>query len=92
MACSHPKDYKGTIIDLDKNVQKEILFSSFVDLISYIPLETTDDCLIGKIHDIIISDSIIFVLNGEQNCVFFFNREGKFLRKIDKPGSEPGES
>ena len=91
MACSHPKENMGIIIDLDKNVQKEILFSSFVDSISYIPLETTDDCLIGSIHDIIISDSIIFVLNGERNCVFFFNRKGKFLRKIDREGPGPGE-
>lgn len=89
--CSQPNNKKGITIDLDNNVQKEILFSSFVDSISYIPLETTDDCLIGTIHDIIISDSIIFLLNGEQNCIFFFDRKGNYLRKIDRPGPGPGE-
>lgn len=91
MACSRQTKKEGIDIDLEKAVQKEILFSSFVDSISYIPLETRDDCLIGKIQDIIISDSIIFVLNKEQNTIFLFNQFGKYLRKINKVGSGPGE-
>lgn len=66
-ACSHSSNNEDDmiLIDLEENVQENILFSSFVDSISYIPLETKDECLIGKIRDVIISDSIIFVLKGE---------------------------
>lgn len=91
MACSQQTNTNKTTIDLDKKVQKKILFSSFVDSISYIPLETNEDCLIGKIQDIILSDSIIFVLNDEQNTIFQFNQKGKFIRKIAKVGSGPSE-
>lgn len=91
MACSQPFQNNGIAIDLDGENQKEIRFSSFVDSISYIPLETREDCLIGKIEDIILSDSILFVLNEEQNTIFQFDRQGKFLRKIAKAGNGPGE-
>lgn len=92
-ACSHSSNNEDDmiLIDLEENVQENILFSSFVDSISYIPLETKDECLIGKIRDVIISDSIIFVLKGELNEVLLFDRAGRYLRKISHQGSGPGE-
>lgn len=92
-ACSHAhvEESDRIVIDLEKEVQDSILFSSFVDSIAYIPLETKDECLIGKIRDVIISDSIVFVLKGEMDEVLLFDRAGRYLRKISGRGSGPGE-
>lgn len=78
-------------LNLDKNVQDAIHYSSFVDSISYISLETTDNCLIGKVKDVVIADSFIFVLNNNPSAIYIFDRSGKYLRKIDRKGEGPGE-
>lgn len=91
-ACSLSiKDKEEKIVDLENWVEKSICFSSFVDSITYIPLETKEECLIGKIRDVILSDSIVFVLNGEQSEVLLFDNQGKYLRKISHVGNGPGE-
>lgn len=90
--CDHSASQKSVIpIDLDKNVQKTIKYSSFVDSISYIPLETNDSCLIGHVKDIQIADSFIFVLDKKQPVIFIFDRYGNYLSKIDRQGQGPGE-
>lgn len=81
----------GIIIDLDKNIQKAIKYSSFVDSISYIPLETNDSCIIGHVKDIQIADSFIFVLDKKQPVIFIFDQHGNYLNKIDRQGQGPGE-
>lgn len=79
------------VIDLTANVQDTLLYSSFVDSLNYINLETTEKCLIGKIKDVIISSDRIFVLDGRLPVVWIFDKEGHYLSKIDKKGSGPGE-
>ena len=84
-ACSpSPKTEEGVTIDIEKSNLKDIPYSSFVDSISYILLETNDDCLIGKIRDVILADSIIFVLKQEQDEILLFDRQGHYMRKIAK--------
>lgn len=79
------------ILNLEKDVKDTLLYSLFVDSISYIQLETVDDCLIGKVRDVIIADSFIFVLDRNPSAIYIFNRSGKYLRKIDRKGEGPGE-
>lgn len=91
-ACSRSESSVDMIIiDLEKNEQISIPYSSFIDSITYIPLETTDVCLIGEVRDIIISDSIIFMLKSERDEILLFSIEGKYLRKLSKIGQGPGE-
>lgn len=47
----------------------EIRYSQFVDSLEYIPLETTDECLIGKIKDVYIGKERVFVLDGKTQSV-----------------------
>ena len=91
-SCNNSTSQKqGISIDLDKNVQKTIKYSSFVDSISYTPLETNDSCIIGGVKDIQITDSLIFVLDQKQPVIFIFDRYGNYLNKIDRQGQGPGE-
>ena len=67
-------------------------YSSLFKKVSIIPLETNEDCLIGYISKIKIVDQHIFVLDSHKaRCLFVFNKEGKFIRKIGKTGNGPGE-
>ena len=79
------------VIDLLSNVQDTLNYSSFVDSISYISLETTDQCLVGSIKDVIISDKYILVLDKILPVVWIFDKEGHYLTKIDRKGDGPEE-
>lgn len=90
--------YKGVqrgddniVVDLTANVQDILFYSSFVDSISYINLETTENCLIGKIKDVIISSERIFVLDDRLSIIWIFDKEGRYLNKIDSKGNGPEE-
>lgn len=81
------------IADVRKAIQTESFFSMKDDVksIEYIPLETTDSCLISNIISLIADDDYIFLLNGKTSEIFQFNRRGKFIRQIGRVGEGPGE-
>ena len=57
-----------------------------------LPLETTSESLIGAYDKVIVGDSCLCVLDKEKDkSVFIFDREGKFLAKINCIGRGPGE-
>lgn len=54
----------------------------------FIPLETTEKCLIGLISDIKIVDDKIFIGDiYKSNAVFVFDLNGKFITKVGERGS-----
>ena len=76
------------IIDMDK-VKKDTLK---INYLKYIPLETTDECLIGGINKTIIKNSRIYVGDFSiANALFVFDLNGRFLFKIARMGHGPGE-
>lgn len=79
-------------INVDPAGEESYAFDSLIDDISYIKLETNDDCLIGNIHQILCSKDYIFVLDMfVANAVFCFDKQGNFVRRIGKVGQGPGE-
>lgn len=57
-----------------------------------IPLETTDDCLIGQITNLfIVGDTLVVVDGDKSKQIFLFDTTGKFLSKISHFGEGPGE-
>ena len=84
--------------DNDKNIiLKEIKFDdiqvSFKDSIEFkfIPLETTNECLIGIAEGIQVVDDRIFILEGKQKeKLFVFNLNGKFITSIGRKGQGAG--
>lgn len=77
--------------DLLGEAAEEIRYSQFVDSLEYIPLETTDECLIGKIKDVYIGRERVFVLDGKTQTVWMFDRKGYYLNKLSRRGKGPGE-
>jgi hypothetical protein len=75
-------------VDLYGPTNPEEIFDSY----EYVALETTEDNLIGDISAIEVTDSRIYVLDKRmRKACFVFDREGKYIGKIDRMGRGPGE-
>jgi len=78
-------------IDVVNNLGKyhAITISEIVPKLDYIPLETTNDCLIGEARFIAVTPRRLFVA-GTRYC-YTFDRTGRFIGKIGSIGQGPGE-
>lgn len=81
------------IIDVDPGKAVEsIQISELYTDIKYVPLETNDNSLIGNISDIIKFKDRFYILDNDiTQSVFCFTETGKFLFKINRIGTGPGE-
>ncbi len=79
-------------IDVDPEGGEAYAFDSLIDDISYIKLETNDDCLIGNIHQILCTKDYIFIMDAfVAQAVYCFDKQGRFVRQIGGIGQGPGE-
>lgn len=56
-----------------------------------IKLETTSDCLIEQVIKIEFSNNKIFIQDNQNQGLYVFDSEGKFIRNINKKGRGPEE-
>ena len=91
------------VIDVINNIGKyqDIFISEFVSELEYIPLETSENCLIAGVRSILVTPTHIFaqihlsvggsvILPGATRC-YAFDRNGRFLCEIGRVGQGPGE-
>ncbi|MEN6457025.1 MAG: 6-bladed beta-propeller [Prolixibacteraceae bacterium] len=69
----------------------KILYSQIVDSVHLIQLETTKECLVGEIDQILKDDTLLFLLDKHQKTIFIFSESGRYIRKIDYIGKGEGE-
>jgi hypothetical protein len=79
-------------IQLDEIAQPSstIRLSDIAVEISYVPLETTPDCLFTPSQYIVRGENI-YARDRDNGKVFLFNKQGKFLRQIGTIGAGPNE-
>lgn len=82
-------DQKVLYVDITK--EKELTASELFNKIEIIPLETTDKSLITAIGRIIEYDDRYYILDDRIAVLFCFDKQGKFIYKIDKNGNGPDE-
>lgn len=73
---------------------RELQFGEVIDTTSwcFVPLETSDRSLMGKVQQLLIQDSFMLVSAYEHpKRVLMFDRKGKFIREIGRNGKGPGE-
>ena len=72
-----------------------VRLSDIIESIEYIPLETTDESLVGGVgfatSSFDISDNYIVVSCRIQSQVFLFSRDGRFISRVGRQGQGPGE-
>ncbi len=80
------------VLNLDEAMKHKsnLKWSDMVTSIEYIPLETSDSCLLRS--DIILDMTDDYILIDDLgNTPALFDRRGKFLRRIGRIGRGPGE-
>jgi len=77
------------------NFEEQYLSSFFADRIfdkiEMIPLETTDDGLVGDKPELLADAQHFFIREQQQQLVLRFDRSGKFLNRIGQRGGGPQE-
>jgi len=92
VSCTnHEKDNSfSNIIDVEGSLQKETMLnaSDFGKTVRYIPLETTDNCLIGNNPIIkVLKNHIVVEVNN--SCLLFDKKDGSFISAIGHTGQDP---
>jgi len=97
VSCGHvsnkaEKNAEGQLI-LNFEAQHPSSFFSerIFDKIELIPLETTDDCLVGTKPELLSDTQHFFIREQQQQVVLRFDRSGKFLNRIGRRGGGPQE-
>jgi hypothetical protein len=72
-------------------VRPDLKLSELLKEVKYLPLETTEECLISQIGKIVISNRRIYILDSKTFSILVFSDEGKFLWKLNKVGRGPEE-
>ena len=93
MSSCADKKQAGTstnVIDIESSMQNitKLKVSDFGKTIRYIPLETTDDCLIGDKPIIKVLKNFI-VIESNNNCFLFDKKDGSFISSIGHRGQDP---
>lgn len=86
-----PQDPDGIPVNLEYTDSEIINYSEFIDSITYLDLETTEDCMIGQIRNIQFTDSFLVVFDGQTRQILLFDHMGRFNRQIGKRGEGPYE-
>ena len=77
--------------DLENMEKSDLGLSDFIESIEYIPLETKDECLIGRGMLFDYDETHIVVTDCDTESVYLFDRKGRFLRTISSKGGGPEE-
>jgi hypothetical protein len=62
-----------------------------VNSVTFLPLETDDDFIIGSISKILKTDSLYYILDKQTQTVFIYDTAGKAVQKISHRGYGAGE-
>ncbi|OFY39700.1 MAG: hypothetical protein A2X18_09830 [Bacteroidetes bacterium GWF2_40_14] len=89
-ACSQQDSYDGriTLKNLE-NCKDSLTLTDINARISFVPLESRKECLIGNIQKLVLSSEYFFIWS--KNVVYQFLRNGTFVRCIGNYGRGPEE-
>lgn len=74
------------------NNPQKLKASDYFHKIRYIPLETTDSCLLGRNPRIEIAHDKLVITTSQNQCYLFDKESGRFLGSVGRIGNGPGES
>jgi len=91
--CSqNNKVVNPTVIDVESSLENlsQLKISDLGKTIRYIPLETTDESLVGKNPVVKVLRDYIVVEHSKSICLLFNKKDGRFISKIGHIGQDPG--
>jgi hypothetical protein len=90
-SCNEKNIRNSGIIIVDPSRAKAGVLSEIVDSISYIKLETGDNCLIDYISRIKYYDKHYYIYDHRAKTIYIFDETGKFVKKFNRYGQGPEE-
>lgn len=85
------KENKLIHFDISTWQKNKTFPDSLIKRIEFLPLESTDDCLIGNIDKLLVGKENLYVLDMKYGKkVFIFDRKGRFIKSIGNYGKGPG--
>lgn len=90
ISCESKKDIPTINIGDALQSTNRVDINKYVKDIKYIPLETSDSCMIGEINFVNKVEELIYIADNKDN-LFVFNSNGKFIQKIGRKGRGPQE-
>ena len=78
------------VIDIESTIQNlsRLKVSDFGKTIRYVPLETTDDGLVGNNPVVKVSKKYI-IIEAQRKCLLFDKKDGQFIASIGHFGQDP---
>ena len=70
---------------------ESINLSEIADSVKCIRLQTESNDIMGRVNEIIIRQKYIYAKDVSQQMIFVFDKEGKFVAKLNKKGQGPDE-
>lgn len=90
VSCVEGDRVKSNSIDLLSSSDGHInILSEVAESIRYIPLQTNDSTVIGRIWKLIFRGNRYYINSGD--VIFCFDNEGKYINKLNKKGRGPEE-
>jgi hypothetical protein len=84
---NYDNDNKGLLIELPGQTVDHYNVKNS----QLIPLETTNEALLGTIIKLMMDDNRFYILDQFIKCIYCFDLTGKFVGKIDREGRGPFE-
>jgi hypothetical protein len=82
-------------IDLESimNSTESVGLSQIAEEVKYIPLESSNEALLGNVQKIMIAENTIIVsdIYGSGSRLLLFDLNGKFIKQVGSMGNGPGE-
>lgn len=82
---------KDNQIKVDLNKPQKVSLFDYFSHIELVPLETSDNILIGYCEEMFYHQSKYYIFDSKQLSVLVFDDTGKFIFQISKRGQGPGE-
>jgi len=91
LSCQEEKNYtqQTQAINIPQEISNDSVFFNEFELKSIVSLETTPESSFTMIRRMIVREDYILILDIHH--VYQFDRTGKFLGRIGRPGNGPGE-
>lgn len=93
VSCGEPtqsKNKESIDVALAMSEQSPIKVSQLFESVRYIPLETSDSCLIGESPSVQLIQDKILITTHQKQCFLFDKKSGKFLCEVGHLGNDPG--
>ena len=81
------------VVDVKGKSDSELLGKTMADIkVRLVPLETKDSILFkGSASDLYVTNDFLFVVDKSQKVILRYDKQGKFINKIDRVGQGPEE-